>query len=168
MGYASDAETTASRKTRPLTPASGVSADFQLPAQRAIVTLRAPTVTTTEQETTATPAAPPSDAVYVQQVDDLLRQSHGVVLSVRSFVRRASGDAISRGSAANLARSLADRRRSELAQAQGLTVPQAFTFAQRLLLQSFQASVADDEALIAWAVARRDGSGNAKAASPRV
>jgi Double zinc ribbon len=145
----------------------GVSADFRLPARAAIVTLRAPTVTTTEQETTATPAAPASDAVYVGQVDALLRQSHGVVVAVRSFVRRASGGAISRASAVNLARSLADQRRRELAQTQGLTVPQAFASAQRLLLRSFQASLADDEALIAWAVARRDGSGNARAAFER-
>jgi hypothetical protein len=145
----------------------GVSADFQLPARAAIVTLRAPTVTTTDQETTATPAAPASDAAYVGQVDALLRQSHGVVVAVRSFVRRASGGAISRASAVNLARSLAEQRRRELAQTQGLTVTQAFASAQRLLLRSFQASLADDEALIAWAVARRDGSGNARAAFER-
>jgi hypothetical protein len=146
---------------------SGVSADFRLPAQAAIITLRAPTVTTTEQEPTTTSPAPASDAAYVQRVDALLRQSHTVVLAVRSSVRRATGGAISRASAVSLARSLADERRRELAQVQALTVPQGFASAQRLLLQSFQASLADDEALIAWAVARRDGSRDASAAFER-
>jgi len=54
----------------------------------------------------------------------------------------------------------------ELAQAQELTVPPAFARAQRLLIQSLQASVTDDQALVAWTVARRDG-GNAQAAFVR-
>jgi len=103
----------------------------------------------------------------VGQVDSLLRESHAVVLALNSFVPRAASGAISRSVAVALARSYADQRRLELAKARALTVPPAFASAQALLIRSLQASVADDEALVAWTVARRDGSGNAQAAFDR-
>ena len=91
-------------------------------------------------------------------------ESHAVVLALNSFVPRAASGAIRRNAAVVLASSYADRRRLELANARALTVPPAFASAHGLLIRSLQASVADDEALVAWAVARRDGSGNARAA----
>jgi len=78
----------------------------------------------------------------------------------RAFCENCGTDAV------GLARSYTDKRRLELAQAQELTVPPAFARAQRLLIQSLQASVTDDQALVAWTVARRDG-GNAQAAFVR-
>lgn len=146
---------------------SSVSSDLELPSQAAFISLRSPTPPPQSSTTTTTP--PPSNlaAVYVQQVDGLLGQSHAVVLSLRSFVPRAGSDAISRSAAVAQARSYVDERRLELARMQALTVPSSFALAQRLLVRSLQVSVADDEALVAWTVARRDGSGNAKAALDR-
>jgi hypothetical protein len=130
-------------------------AGLQLPSQRAIITLR------------ATPPAPDLGAVYVRQVDGLLQQSHAVVLALRSFVPRAASDAINRSAAVTLARSYVEQRRLELDQARALTVPPAFASAQELLLRSLEASIADDQALVIWTVARRDGSGNTRAAFAR-
>jgi hypothetical protein len=115
------------------------------------------------------PPPPPSSttasaSAYVDQVDELLRQSHGVVVSLGSWVPQAARDKISRGEAVADARSYLNQRRLELAQAQRLQVPDDFAEAQSLLVRSLEASVADDQALIAWAVARRDDSGTAKAA----
>jgi hypothetical protein len=143
---------------------SGLSADLRLPSQSAIVAASALPATTTTSETTTTTAGPTAaEAGYVQHVDGLLLQSHGVVLAVRSFVRRAAGDQISRSPAVTLARSLAGQRRTELRQAQGFAVAPGFELAHQLLVLSLQASLADDEALVAWAVARRDGTGTARA-----
>ena len=140
---------------------SSVATELQLPSQTAFISLRAPTPSST---TSATPSPSASVVVYVAQVDRLLRESHGVVLALNSYVPRAASGAISRNAAVALARSYADQRRRELANAQTLTVPPAFASAHGLLIRSLQASVADDEALVSWTIARRDGSGNAQAA----
>ena len=140
---------------------SSVATELQLPSQAAFIQLRAPTPSST---TSATPSPSASVVVYVAQVDRLLRESHGVVLALNSYVPRAASGAISRNAAVALARSYADQRRLELANAQTLTVPPAFASAHGLLIRSLQASVADDEALVSWTIARRDGSGNAQAA----
>jgi hypothetical protein len=86
------------------------------------------------------------------------------VLALRSFIPRASSDAISRPAAVAAARSYLAQRQLELNRAEALQVPPAFAPAQALLIQSLRLSVQDDEALLAWAIARRDGSGNAQAA----
>jgi hypothetical protein len=141
---------------------SGLSAELQLPSRTVFISLRAPTPPPSST-TSATSPASASAAVYVGHVDRLLRQSHAVVLALNSFVPRAASGAISRSAAVTLARSFADERRQELAQAGALTVPPAFAPAHGLLIRALQASLADDQALVAWTVARRDGSGNAKA-----
>ncbi|MFY9580966.1 MAG: hypothetical protein WAQ33_16760, partial [Gaiellaceae bacterium] len=142
---------------------SGLSAELQLPSRTAFISLRPPTPT--PSSTTSTTQSPSESAVvYVGQVDGLLRESHAVLLALNSFVPRAASGAISRSAAVVLARSYADQRRLELAKARALTVPPVFASAHALLIRSLQASVADDEALVAWTVARRDGSGNAQAA----
>jgi hypothetical protein len=148
------------------TAESGLSAELQLPSQTAFISLRPPSPPPSST-TSATPSASVSAVVYVEQVDGLLRQSHDVVLALNSFVPRAASDAISRSEAVALARSYAFKRSLELARARALTVPPAFALAQSLLIRSLQASVADDQALVAWTVARRDGSGNAQAAFDR-
>jgi hypothetical protein len=146
---------------------SRLSADLQLPSQSAFISLRSASPPPPSSTTSATPPASDLAAVYVQQVDSLLREGHTVVVALRSFVPRAASDAISRSNAVVLARSYADERRLELAQARALTVPPAFAQAQGLLIRSLQASVADDQALVAWTVARRDGVGDAQAAFDR-
>lgn len=149
------------------TAESGLSADLQLPSQTAFISLRSPSPPPPSSTTSATPPASDLAVVYVQQVDSLLRQSHAVVLALNSFVPRAARDAISRSAAVALARSYADQRRLQLAQARALTVPPAFALAQGLLIRSLQASLADDQALVAWTVARRDGFGDPQAAFNR-
>jgi double zinc ribbon protein len=104
-----------------------------------------------------------SAATYVQQVDELLRRSRSVVLSLGAFVPRAARDEISRDQAVSAASSYLRQRQRELAQAQQLNPPPDFSRAQGLLIRALQASVADDEALLAWTQARRDGTGNAQA-----
>jgi hypothetical protein len=148
------------------TAESGLSPDLRLPSQTAFISLRPPSPPPSST-TSATPPASVSAVVYVGQVDGLLHQSHAVVLALNSFVPRAASGAISRSAAVTLARSYADQRRQELAQARALTVPPAFALAEGLLIRSLQASVADDQSLVAWTVARRDGSGNAQAAFDR-
>jgi hypothetical protein len=148
------------------TAESGLPADLQLPSPTAFISLRS-TLPPPESTTSATPPASDLASVYVRQVDDLLRRSHAVVLALNSFVPRAARDAISRSDAVALARSFTEKRRLELAQARALTVPPAFASAQRLLIRSLQASVLDDQALVAWTAARRDGSGNVQAAFDR-
>jgi len=141
---------------------SHLPVELRLPSQAAFISLpvaSAPPSTTTPSTT----PAPDVTGAYVQQVDDLLSRSHTVVLALRSFVPRARSDAISRSAAVTAARSYLRQRNLQLAQAQALTVPRAFASAQGLLIRSLQASVADDRALIAWTVARRDGSGNEQA-----
>jgi hypothetical protein len=147
--------------------AGSLPADLQLPSQTAFISL--PSVSPLPQESTpvATQPAPDVARAYVQQVDRLLNESHAVVLSLNSFIPRVAKDAVSRSDAVALARSYVDKRRNELAQVQALTVPLAFARAQRLLIRSLEASVADDEALVSWTVARRDGSGDAQAAFNR-
>jgi hypothetical protein len=108
-----------------------------------------------------------SAVAYVGQVDGLLRQSHAVVLALNSFVPRAASGAISPSAAVALARSYADQRRLELATARALTAPPAFASAHGLLIRSLQISIADDQALVRWTLARRDGSGNAQTAFER-
>jgi len=149
--------------------------ELRLPSDATFIALRAaPSVTTTETtETTATTetmtAPQPNVAVvYVQQVDGLLRESHTVVLGLRSFIPRAASGAMARDAAVATAQSYLTQRRRELAQAQSLAPPPAFARAHALLVQSLQSSVADDEALVDWTVARRDGSGNAQAALDEV
>ncbi len=146
---------------------SRLSAGLQLPSRAAIITLRSSPSTTTTSTTNPTPPAPDSAALYVRQVDGLLQQSHAVVLALRSFVPRAASDAINRSVAVTLARSYVERRRLELEQAQALTVPKAFASAQQLLVLSLQASLTDDQALVAWTTVRRDGSAYARAAFAR-
>jgi Double zinc ribbon len=104
-----------------------------------------------------------STATYVQQVDELLSRSHSVVVSLGAFVPRAARDKISRDQAVAAARSYLSQRQRELVQAQMLNPPPEFAPAQALLIRSLQASVADDEALLAWTLARRDGTGSAQA-----
>jgi hypothetical protein len=137
------------------TVAGRLPTGLQLPSQTAIITLR------------ATPPAPDVGTVYVQQIDGLLQRSHAVVLALRSFVPRAASDSIDRSTAVTLARSYVAQRRVELAQARALTVPSAFASAQQLLLRSLEASLADDQALVIWTVAHRDGSGETSAAFAR-
>ncbi|HEY7017531.1 MAG TPA: zinc ribbon domain-containing protein [Gaiellaceae bacterium] len=110
------------------------------------------------------PVAEPSASSYVQQVDALLNRSRPVVLALRSFIPRASSGSINRAEAVSMARSYVAQRQLELNRARALRVPSAFAPSQSLLLRSLESSVADDEALVAWAVARRDGGGNAQAA----
>jgi len=143
-------------------------AGLQLPSPTTIITLRLPPSTPATTTTTATPPAPDLGPVYVRQVDALLQQSHAVVVALRSFIPRAASGAINRSAAVTLARSYVEQRRLELEQARALTVPSAFTSAQQLLVSSLQVSLADDQALVIWAVARRDGSGDARAAFARV
>ncbi len=153
---------------------SQLPTELRFPSQTGFITLRAPsspasTPTTTTTTTTTTTETPPASAVaYVQRVDELLRESHTVVLGLRSFIPRAASDAINRGDAVATARSYLGRRRLELERAQALTAPPAFAPAQGLLIRSLQASVADDEAVLAWTVARHNGSGNAQAALDEV
>jgi hypothetical protein len=147
------------------TAEGGLSADLELPSPTAFISSFS--ASPPPSSTTATPPASDLAVVYVRQVDGLLRQSHAVVLALNSFVPRAARNAISRGEAVGIARSFADKRRLELAQARALTVPQTFALAQGLLIRSLQASFADDQALIAWTVARRDGSGDVQAAFER-
>ena len=146
---------------------SGLPADLRLPSQTAFITLSAPppttTTTTTTTTTITTPPAPDVTVVYVRQVDDLLNRSSAVVLALRSFIPRATSDQISRSAAVAAANSYLGQRRLELQQAEELTVPPQFARAQGLLVRALEASVADDQALVAWTVARRDGSGNAQA-----
>lgn len=145
-------------------------ADLRLPAQTAFVSSQAlsPPPPPPPPTTTTNTTQPTSAVAYVQQVDELLRRSHTVVLGLRSFIPRATGDAISRSEAVAAARSYLSQRRVELTQAQALTAPPGFEAAQGLLIRSLQSSVADDEALVAWTVVRRDGSGNAQAAFAEV
>jgi Double zinc ribbon len=156
--------TAAAARAAIATARSRLSADLRLPSEGTIVTMPASEETTSTAGTTT--VAPPTATAsqYVQQVDSLLRESHGVVLAVRSFVRRAASDAIGRSAAVALARSHAEQRRAELERAGALVAPPGFARAHRLLVLSFQASLADDEALVAWALARQAGSGNARAA----
>jgi hypothetical protein len=104
-----------------------------------------------------------SAATYVQQVDELLSRSHSVVVSLGAFVPRAARDKISRDQAVAAARSYLSQRQRELLQAQMLNSPSEFAPAQALLIRSLQASVADDEALLNWTLARREGTGSAQA-----
>jgi Double zinc ribbon len=115
------------------------------------------------------PPPPPASVTtsagsYVEQVDDLLRRSRSVVVSLGSFVPRAARDEMSRSAAVIAAQSYLGQRRLELGRAQALGIPPEFAPAQALLVRSLQVSVADDEALVAWTLARRDGAGNAQAA----
>jgi hypothetical protein len=87
-----------------------------------------------------------------------------VVVSLGSFVPRAARDEMSRSEAVAAARSYLSQRQLELARAQALSSPSEFGQAQALLIRALQASVADDEALVAWTLARRDGTGNARSA----
>jgi hypothetical protein len=106
---------------------------------------------------------PATPASYVDQVDRLLTRSHAVVVSLGAFVPKAARDEITRGQAVAAARSYLSQRQRELLQAASLDVPPDFAQAQGLLIRSLQASVVDDQALLAWAIARRDG-GDAQAA----
>jgi hypothetical protein len=137
-------------------------AELRLPSQTAFISLRPPSPPPSTT-TSATPSPSVSAVAYVDQVDGLLRQSHAVLLALNSFVPRAASGAISRSAAVAVARSYTEQRRLELAQARALTVPPAFAPAHGLLIRALQASLADDQALVAWTVARRDGSGTAKA-----
>lgn len=112
-------------------------------------------------------ASQPNAALYVQQVDGLLIRSHPVVLALRSFIPRASSDGISRPAAVSAARAYLAQRRLELTRAQALRVPPAFASSQSLLVQALQKSVEDDQELVEWTVARRDGSGDAQTAFAR-
>jgi hypothetical protein len=103
-------------------------------------------------------ATEPSAAEYVQQVDALLRRSRPVVLALRSFIPRASSDAISRPAAVAAARSYLAQRQAELSRAQTLEAPPAFAPAQALLVRALRVSVQDDQALVTWTIARRDGT----------
>jgi hypothetical protein len=147
--------------------AGSLPADLQLPSRTAFVSSRSVSALPQESVPAATQPAPDVAVVYVQQVDGLLRESHAVVLALNSFVSRAASDAISRSEAVALARSFANKRRSELVQTRALIVPATFAPAHGLLLRALQASLADDEALLAWTLARRDGSGDAQAAFDR-
>jgi hypothetical protein len=135
-------------------------ADLQLPNDAAFVSSAA----VPPPPPPPPPATQPSASAYVQQVDELLRRSRPVVLALRSFIPRASSDAISRGAAVAAARSYLAQRQVELSRAEALQVPPAFAPAQALLIRALRLSVEDDQALVAWAVARRDGSANAQAA----
>jgi hypothetical protein len=141
---------------------SAVPTGLQLPSQRAFVSSQAIAPPPPPPATTATP--PTSATAYVQHVDQLLGQSHAVVVSLGSFVPRAAHDKISRTEAVSAARSYLSQRQLEVTRAQALSAPPAFAQAQELLIRALQASAADDKALVAWTVARRDGSGNAQAA----
>jgi hypothetical protein len=151
---------------------SGLPADLRLPSQTAFISLSAsppsPTTTTTSTATSTTPPAANLAVVYVQQVDGLLSRSNAVVLALRSFIPHATSNQISRSAAVAAANSYLGQRRLELEQARALSVPSQFALAHGLLIRSLEASVADDQALVAWTVARRDGSGNAQAALDEV
>jgi len=147
--------------------AGSLPANLQLPSETAFIASRSVSPLPRKSTPKATPPAPDVAVVYVQRVDRLLRESHAVVLALNSFVSRAASDAIGRGEAVTSARSFADKRRSELVQARALIVPPAFAPTQELLIRSLQASFADDQALVAWTLARRDGSGDAQAAFDR-
>ena len=140
---------------------NGLPGDLRLPSHTAFIT-SAPPPTTTTATTTTTPPAPDLTVVYVRQVDGLLNRSSAVVLALRSFIPRATSDRISRSAAVAFANSYLGQRRLELQQAEELTVPPQFAGAQGLLVRALEASVADDQALVAWTVARRDGSGDAQ------
>ena len=116
--------------------------------------------------TTAASAADPA-LDYVDRVDTLLAESQTVVLALRAFVPQASSDAIGRGEAVRLARSYVAKRKLQLAQARTLVPPPELRDSQRLLLAAFAASLADDQALVDWTVARRDGDAGAPAALDR-
>jgi hypothetical protein len=116
--------------------------------------------------TTAAPATDPA-LDYVDRVDTLLAESQTVVLALRAFVPQASTDTISRGEAVRLARSYLAKRKLQLAQARTLVPPPELRDSQRLLLAAFAASLADDQALVDWTVARRDGDAGAPAALDR-
>jgi hypothetical protein len=116
--------------------------------------------------TTAAPATDPA-LDYVDRVDTLLAESQTVVIALRAFVPQASTDAISRGEAVRLARSYLAKRKLQLAQARTLVPPPELRDSQRLLLAAFAASLADDQALVDWTVARRDGDAGAPAALDR-
>jgi hypothetical protein len=141
---------------------SRLDTSLELPAQTVFVSLRSGTQSLPSSTADASPSASDASNVYVRQVDDLLTGSHTVVLALNAFVTRAASGAISRSTAVSLARSFADQRRLALAQAQGLTVPPVFAQSQQLLISALQASLANDEALVVWVVARRDGGANAK------
>jgi len=130
-----------------------------LPAAATRTALAAPT-------TTAAPATDPA-LDYVDRVDTLLAESQTVVLALRAFVPQASTDTISRGEAVRLARSYLAKRKLQLAQARTLVPPPELRDSQRLLLAAFAASLADDQALVDWTVARRDGDAGAPAALDR-
>jgi len=145
--------TTAASATDPALAAPTTTAPASDPA------LAAPT-------TTAAPATDPA-LDYVDRVDTLLAESQTVVLALRAFVPQASTDAISRGEAVRLARSYLAKRKLQLAQARTLVPPPELRDSQRLLLAAFAASLADDQALVDWTVARRDGDAGAPAALDR-
>jgi len=145
-----------------------------LPAAATRTALAAPTTTTASATDPAlaaptTTAAPATDPAldYVDRVDTLLAESQTVVLALRAFVPQASTDTISRGEAVRLARSYLAKRKLQLAQARTLVPPPELRDSQRLLLAAFAASLADDQALVDWTVARRDGDAGAPAALDR-
>jgi len=132
--------------------------------------------TTTAASATDPALAPPTTTAasatdpaldYVDRVDTLLAESQTVVLALRAFVPQASSDAIGRGEAVRLARSYVAKRKLQLAQARTLVPPPELRDSQRLLLAAFAASLADDQALVDWTVARRDGDAGAPAALDR-
>ena len=116
--------------------------------------------------TTAAPATDPA-LDYVDRVDTLLAESQTVVLALRAFVPQASSDAIGRGEAVRLARSYLTKRKLHLARARTLLPPPELRDSHQLLLAAFAASVADDQALVDWTVARRNGDAGATAALDR-
>ena len=137
-------------------------------------TAPAPPTTTAAPATSAlaaptTTAAPATDPAldYVDRVDTLLAESETVVLALRAFVPQASSDAISRGEVVRLARSYLTKRKLHLARARTLLPPPELRDSQQLLLAAFAASVADDQALVDWTVARRNGDAGATAALDR-
>lgn len=148
------------------TAESTTSASLHLPNQGAFIALSSPSPPPPPTSSTTTATTPTSTAAtaYVQQVDDLLRESHAVVLALNAFIPRAASSAISQGIAVTRAQSFANQRQQELTQAEALAAPPEFARAQGLLIRALQASVADDQAIVAWMVARRDGTRNAKAA----
>jgi hypothetical protein len=157
----------AAAAARAVIATGSLPADLRLPSQTAFIS--SPSVSPLPKKSTpaATEPAPEVPRAYVQQVDRLLRESHAVVLALSSFVSRAASNAIGRNEAVALARSFAAKRRSELVDTQALIVPPTFAPAHGLLIRALQASLADDRALVAWTVARRDGSGEAQAAFDR-
>jgi hypothetical protein len=176
-GNSARSETTVAREVSEPAPAANTETE-ETPAAPAATEARPdPTTTATTPASPAstattrtTPTTTETDATvaYVRQVDALLRESHAVLLGLRSFVPRATSGAVSRSAAVVTARSYLAQRQRELTEAQALTAPPAFAPAQGLLVRSLRASVADDEALLAWTIARRDGSGDAQAALEQV